>query len=118
MKKGHLVGSAKVATAMPNPMATNPNMKVICVYTYDWTDEDDVRRVRKMLREPGIISEIPFKADNDTHAGLMQIGVTSKSRNTTSDRQTRLARTFGSSRFPVLSSPKLQRLSLTLGDRS
>ena len=64
-EKGLLGGSAKVATAMPNPNATNPN-KVICVYTYDWTDEGDVRRVREVLRTLGIVAKIPYKADNDT----------------------------------------------------
>ena len=47
---GCLSESAKVATAKPNPIATNPGMKVICVYTYDWTDEADVRRVRQEFR--------------------------------------------------------------------
>src|SRR6266511_4162187 len=38
-EKGLLGGSAKVGTAMPNPNATNSTAKVICVNTYDWTDE-------------------------------------------------------------------------------
>jgi len=66
---GRLGNSAKVATAKPNPVATNPRMKVICVYTYDWTDEADVRRVREELRALGIISRIAYKADSDTDAG-------------------------------------------------
>ncbi len=44
-------------------------MKVICVYTYDWTDEADVRRVRQELRALGITSKIPYKTDDDTNAG-------------------------------------------------
>jgi Domain of unknown function (DUF1917) len=67
---GCLGESAKVATAKPNPIVTNPGMKVICVYTYDWTDEADVRRVRQELRALGITSKIPYKADRDTNAGI------------------------------------------------
>jgi hypothetical protein len=68
-EKGLLGDSAKTGTAMPNPNATNQNTKVICVYTYDWTDEGDVRRVREQLRELGITAKIPYKADSDTSAG-------------------------------------------------
>ena len=63
---GRLGGSAKVATAKPNPYATDPKTKVICVYTYDWTDEADVRRIRTELRSLGITQKIPYKADADT----------------------------------------------------
>ncbi len=68
-EEGKLSSSAKVATAKPNPNATNPEIKVICVYTYDWTDEDDVRRIREELRKLGIINKIPYKADEDTLSG-------------------------------------------------
>ena len=63
---GQLGGSAKVATAKPNPFATDPKTKVICVYTYDWTDETDVHRIRAELRRLGITQKIPYKADADT----------------------------------------------------
>lgn len=66
---GRLGDLAKVATAKPNPVATNAKMKVICVYTYDWTDEADVKRVRRELRALGITSKIPYKSDSDTNAG-------------------------------------------------
>jgi hypothetical protein len=68
-EQGLLGGSAKVATARPNRLAKNPNMKVICVYTYDWTDVEDVRRVRQQLREMGFTAKIPYKSDEDTLAG-------------------------------------------------
>lgn len=68
-EEGRLGDSAKVATARPNPNAANPDTKVICVYTYDWTDEEDVRRIRQELRNLGIVSKIPYKADQDTYAG-------------------------------------------------
>jgi hypothetical protein len=66
---GRLGDGAKVATAKPNPNGTDPATKVICVYTYDWTDGADVRHVREELRTLGIVSKIPYKADDDTLAG-------------------------------------------------
>ncbi len=68
-EEGRLGSAAKVATACPNPNAKDPTEKVICVYTYDWTDEEDVRRVREELRGLGITQKIPYKADQDTRAG-------------------------------------------------
>ena len=38
-EKGRLGDLVKVATAKPNPNATDSNAKVICVYTYNWTDD-------------------------------------------------------------------------------
>ncbi|MFZ2412370.1 MAG: putative phosphothreonine lyase domain-containing protein [Candidatus Methanoperedens sp.] len=72
-KEGKLGPYAKVATAKPNPNATNPETKVICVYTYDWTDEEDVKRVREELRKIGIINKIPYKANEDTRSGKYRI---------------------------------------------
>lgn len=69
LHSGWLGNSAKVATAMPNPNASNPNTRVICVYTYDSRDESDVKRVRQSLRDIGISRKIPYKADNATRAG-------------------------------------------------
>jgi hypothetical protein len=68
-EEGKLCDSAKVATARPNPNEASPGKRVICVYTYDWTDEVDVGRVRQALRELGITWKIPYKADEDTYAG-------------------------------------------------
>ena len=48
-EEGKLGGSAKVATAKSNPFATSLDKRVICVYTYDWTDEKDVKRIREEL---------------------------------------------------------------------
>ncbi len=64
-----LGGSAKGSTAKPNPNARDPNTKVICVYTYDWADKNDVRRVREELRQLGVLSKIPYKADQETYSG-------------------------------------------------
>ena len=72
-EEGKLGDSAKVATAKPNPNAANPDTKVICVYTYDWTDENDVKRVREELRKLGITNKIPYKADEDTLGGKYRV---------------------------------------------
>ena len=68
-ENGKLGGSSKVATAKENPNATSPNQKVICVYTYNWEDEIDVRKIREELRKLGITQKIPYKADKDTLEG-------------------------------------------------
>ena len=65
---GKLGSSAKVATAKPSPLGES-GKKVICVYTYDWTDEKDAKRVRKELRKLGITNKIPYKSDEDTLSG-------------------------------------------------
>ena len=69
VEEGRLGDLAKVATAKPNPNATDPRTKVICVYTYNWTDIEDVMRIRQELRQLGIIWKIPNKADEDTDSG-------------------------------------------------
>lgn len=66
VEQGLLGGAAKVATGCPNPHQRNPNKRVICIYTYDWTDEEDVRRVRQRLRELGFTDKIAYKADQET----------------------------------------------------
>jgi hypothetical protein len=67
---GKLGPAAKVATARPNPRQTDPTRRVIVVYTADWTDEDDVRRVLHALRELGISWRITYKTDDDTTRGV------------------------------------------------
>lgn len=42
---------------------------VICVYTYDHTDEADVFRVRQKLRELTLVEELGYKTDQATLAG-------------------------------------------------
>jgi hypothetical protein len=69
VEAGELGHSAKVATAKPNPHAKDPSKHVICVYTYDSEDREDVRRVRQALRDLGITHRIPYKTDQATRAG-------------------------------------------------
>jgi Domain of unknown function (DUF1917). len=66
---GILGDFSKVATEKPNPIAIDSRKKVICVYTYDWTDEKDVKRIREELRRIGITNKIPYKSDEDTLSG-------------------------------------------------
>src|SRR5215471_3709707 len=53
-RRGELGCQAKAATARENPNA-HSNAKLICVYTRDWRDKDDVCRVLTRLRELGVI---------------------------------------------------------------
>ncbi|MEM2469116.1 MAG: DUF1917 domain-containing protein [Candidatus Jordarchaeales archaeon] len=68
VEEGRLGDVAKVSTAKPRPSATDRS-RVICVYTYDWTDRDDVMRIREELRKLGVTWKIPYKADQDTREG-------------------------------------------------
>jgi hypothetical protein len=72
-EQGILGSRAKSATSLRNPNAMNHNAKVICVYTYDWKDERDVKRVRAELRRLGIEKKISYKTDEDTLAGRHQV---------------------------------------------
>ncbi|WP_051690500.1 putative phosphothreonine lyase domain-containg protein [Acidithiobacillus thiooxidans] len=69
LENGRLGRSAKVSTARPNPNAFNPETKVICVYTYDWTDKEDVMNIREELRRLGVTSKIAYKTDEETRSG-------------------------------------------------
>ena len=71
-ENGLLGGSSKVATARPNPNAKDPNIKVICVYTYDSDDKEDVMKVREGLRKLGVTQKIPYKEDRATLEGKYQ----------------------------------------------
>lgn len=71
-ENGLLGQASKVATAKPNRNANDPNTKVICVYTYDSDDIEDVMRVRDTLRKLGIIQKIPYKTDRATLDGKYQ----------------------------------------------
>lgn len=72
-ENGLLGEESKVATAKENHNAIDPNKKVICVYTYDYTDKKDVMRIREALREIGITNKIPYKTDNATIKGQYQV---------------------------------------------
>lgn len=67
--QGRLGIAAKSATAKKNDPAKSSSLKLICVYTYDASDEADVFRVRQRLRELGFEKKIPYKTDKATQQG-------------------------------------------------
>lgn len=71
--KGDLGPTSKVSTDRPNPNARDSSMKVMCVYTYDHEDEEDVMRVRNELRKLGFTKKIPYKTDEATVQGRYQV---------------------------------------------
>jgi len=72
VRDGRLGSSAKCSTAMPNPNASRSS-HVICVYTYDAEDAQDVKRVRATLRKLGMVQKIPYKSDAATDQGLYNV---------------------------------------------
>jgi hypothetical protein len=78
VEAGLLGSSAKVATMRPNPHAKRPEHKVICIYTYDSDDKDDVLRILAELRqELGISHKAFYKEDNETRSGNYSFNSTS-----------------------------------------
>lgn len=69
VEDGQLGNRAKCSTALPNPNSNDPTKNVICVYTYDGDDEEDVWRVRTALRTMGFVRKIPWKSDDKTREG-------------------------------------------------
>jgi hypothetical protein len=67
--------SAKAATAFKNPRRISNSELLICVYTYDYSDLDDVRRVFNRLRTLGFAQQLPYKSNADTRAGNYGNGV-------------------------------------------
>lgn len=72
IEQGRLGGMAKVATAKKSPLERNPAERVICVYTDDWTDEYEVRRVHAELYDLGFTQLMSYKTDEATRAGIYQ----------------------------------------------
>lgn len=66
--EGQLGVSTKVSTAKPNPDSRDERA-VIYVYTTDWEDEEDVMRIREMLRSFGIEQRIGYKRNIETYKG-------------------------------------------------
>ena len=62
---------AKVSTAL---RSTGRNGHVICVYTRDWTDEQDLLRIRDVLRLLGFVEELGYKRDIDTENRIYGFG--------------------------------------------
>lgn len=68
-KKGLLGYFSKVSTAKSNKSSKDANARVICVYTYDYTDEMDRTRVRNELRKMGFTNKISYKTNASTRNG-------------------------------------------------
>lgn len=54
---------AKVSTAL---RSKGRDGHVICVYTRDWTDRQDLLHTREVLRSLGFVDELGYKRDIDT----------------------------------------------------
>lgn len=65
---GTLGIGAKVSTAKENEDSRD-DRKVIYVFTTDWSDEQDVMRVREELKNLGFADRIGYKRNLDTYAG-------------------------------------------------
>ena len=70
---GLLGDSSKAATAKNSPIAAKKDLKVICVYTYDFTDKKDVMRIREELRKIGVVNKIPYKTDQATRDAKYEV---------------------------------------------
>lgn len=53
----------KSSTSLYNPHAPNDYEGVICVYTYNYENVEDVMRIRQALRDIGVTWKIPYKTD-------------------------------------------------------
>lgn len=69
LKQGKLGNRIKSATNKLIKPYRRSN-KPICIYTYDYTDWDDVMRIRENLRKAGFEKRIPYKTDEDTNNGV------------------------------------------------
>jgi hypothetical protein len=65
---GNLGISAKVSTAKENPSSRDDRL-VIYVYTSNWRDEEEVMRIREVIRTCGITDRIGYKRNLETFAG-------------------------------------------------
>ncbi len=68
-EQGLLGDRSKVSTALKKPNFKDTGKRVICVYTYDSDDADDVRRIREELRKLGFVGKLSYKTDKDSWAG-------------------------------------------------
>jgi hypothetical protein len=66
---GTLGIAAKVATMRENPNAASSGTKLICVYTKDCRDIEDMRQALIRLRELGFNQRLSYKTDDDTIQG-------------------------------------------------
>lgn len=65
--KGNLGPSAKVSTMY---FASKYPTRTIIVYTYDWTDKEDVMRIRARLRQIGFENKLYYKTNEMSRKGI------------------------------------------------
>ena len=71
--KNKLVKYAKCSTIAKNKYSQNNKTDcVICIYTYDYTDEVDVRVIRYKLKKLGFREKLYYKTDSATREGKYQ----------------------------------------------
>jgi hypothetical protein len=64
--EGKLWTTAKASTAW----RSKGGPYVVCVYTYDYDDKNDVMRIRDYLRKMGFKRPVAYKTDDQTLAGI------------------------------------------------
>ena len=69
-KDGLLGIKSKAATSKLNINFTSENEKIVCVYTYNWLDKEDVFRIENEIRKLNIKYALCYKTDEDTKKGL------------------------------------------------
>lgn len=65
VEQGLLGSQAKVSTSASQRVKRS-DQHVICVFTYDYEDSTDVRRIRQVLHDLGITRKLSDKSDEDT----------------------------------------------------
>jgi hypothetical protein len=65
----HSAGVLGIDAKVSSSLMVSNDTHVICVYTKDWEDQDDVFRVRTKLRRLGFSKILHYKRDVDTRAG-------------------------------------------------
>lgn len=73
IEQGQLGSQAKVSTRI-NRKTSQRGQYVICVYTYDYEDSADARRIREALRDMGFMQKLPYKSNEDTLNGFYGSG--------------------------------------------
>ncbi len=63
--EGVLGPSSKVSTSKANPNSGDNSTRVICIFTEDFNDRSDVRRVEMAIRSLGIKNRLVYKLDKD-----------------------------------------------------
>lgn len=69
IKEATLEGKLGIAAKITNPQFLPGDSLVICVYTRDYSDIENVTEVREALRELGYTRILPYKPDYETLAG-------------------------------------------------